>query len=69
MLRKTNYAALKNRLVKSTKVYLIHASKNMKCHGAKLNFLKSHLVYLDKNNNIFQMARFSPTMIFFKLTD
>ena len=51
MLRKTNYAALKNRLVKGTKVYLIHASKNMKCHRGLLNFLKSHLVYEVKVTN------------------
>ena len=40
ILRKANYAALKNSLVKGTKVYVIHASKNMKCHGAKLNFFE-----------------------------
>ena len=30
---------------------------------------EKHLSYLDKNYDIFQMTRFNPTMIFFKLTD
>ena len=44
MLRKANYTALKDRLLKKNlsiyykSIYVIHISKNIKCHGAKLNF-------------------------------
>ena len=46
MLRKTNYTAFKDRLVIlkgpsiTTKIYVIHTSKNRECYGAKYQYSK-----------------------------